>query len=345
MRYPIAALILLSAVLQTGCSTFSPLRSATVPSQPVGQPTAAEQANTRYVQAGNPARLAVIWKEDILKTPGQKSIHGFTGRVYFYDSSDQLLQVDGELTIYGYDDSQTRAGEVADRVYKYPAEKMKQRYHQSELGHSYAIWVPWPKEDNFRKQVSLLPVFKTSNNQIVMGSMNRLVISGNRPPNESQVEKTVIGSKGIADRNAIYDSNAQNRITRRPVDTITVPNALGDRLARLPQNRRPSKQVLQHLTDMETAQSNPNGELYNQINVMKRQLQSEAGGDRGQQPQPSSHNFSDTSPSGVPPAANLAKPLGGQRANHVVQQLQQTAPRGRTPLKNLGTFGKPGAYR
>src|SRR5262245_6439845 len=52
-----------------------------------------------------PTKMAVIWAPAVLNQPGQVPTRGFGGRVYFYDASNSPVAVEGQLVVYGYDDT------------------------------------------------------------------------------------------------------------------------------------------------------------------------------------------------------------------------------------------------
>ena len=308
-----------------GCST---IQSKVAQNEIVDQLQAPESQETRIYDGRNPSlkSIAVIWRENVLKTNGHKPVRGFTGRVYFHDKNQELLRVEGELTIHGYDDSSHQSRDVADRVYKFPPERFQQHYNASELGHSYAIWIPWPKEDRYRKSIALIPTFKTLDGEVFQGRMSLLTLSGDPPPDEDVVEKRVIKPARSSVRAQVGDAPENKRRT----ETFELPYGLANRLSnsvplKAPQSRRASPEVLQHLTDLELSEKNPNGARYNRPVVFPPEaMQDKEGvGIATQQ------NFSDTAP--VSTSAPVRSPASARTA--------------RQNLKSLRVFGKPGQIR
>ena len=310
-------------VLSMGCSSLQP-RTGSNGLTEQNLFTAGHEQTEKKVS--NPSRIAVIWSNNVLKTPDKEPIRGFTGRIYFYDNNDELLKVDGELTVYGYDDSQYTTSEVADHVYKFPPDYFAKHYSPSELGHSYAIWVPWPQEDRFRKSISLYPAFKTADGQKVFGNLSFLTLPGDKPPHENHVEKKIVK---VGARATVGDSPDS---TRPQVDQFNVPYAMAQKLAQQPplfspRNRMPSKEVLQHLSDLESNEINPGGAKYNQpLSTNTRPAGKTVESNQA------SHNISDVSGSSNSPASFL----NGQA--YVPTNPSQTAPR-------TSAFGKPGSFR
>ena len=53
-----------------------------------------------------PSRLTAMWTHTVLNQPGKPGVRGFGGRVMFYGKDrDKSVSVDGSLTIYAYDDT------------------------------------------------------------------------------------------------------------------------------------------------------------------------------------------------------------------------------------------------
>src|SRR6187402_2845531 len=61
--------------------------------------------NLKEAKAEGPATLAAIWTPDILTQPGKPPTRGFGGRLYFYNKENQAIPVEGQLMVYGYDDT------------------------------------------------------------------------------------------------------------------------------------------------------------------------------------------------------------------------------------------------
>lgn len=321
MRTILAVNFCCLVLMSMGCSSLQPRigNTDTLPSQALSSDTN-QPAQTRLL---SPSRIAVIWSNNVLKMPNKQPVRGFTGRIYFYDENDELLQVDGELTVYGYDDSQYKTSEVADHVYKFPPEYFAKHYNPSELGHSYAVWIPWPQEDRFRKSISLYPAFKTVKGQVLYGNISLLTLPGDKPPFENHVEKKIVKAGARAN---VGDSPT----TKRPeVDQFNIPYGLAQKLSKqapqyFPSNRIPPKEVLQHLTDMESNEKNPGGTQYNRTFVDNRQI----GGKPDEEDQVS-HNISDSS--------NLPIPFANRNF--------QVPPNPNLGAPRTSSFGKPGNFR
>nr|WP_234824065.1 hypothetical protein [Bremerella cremea] len=127
-----------------------------------------------------PIKMVVNWKDTIRYNPNDPAVRGFGGRVHFYDESNRPVRVEGQLTVYGYDDS--RPGEAdperPDRKFIFEADKLQTHYSMSKLGHSYSFWVPWDRVGGDQKEITLAPFFRTSAGQVLMGEQTTQALPG-----------------------------------------------------------------------------------------------------------------------------------------------------------------------
>ncbi len=141
-----------------------------------------------------PVTMAVIWKDSVLEKPGVPSVKGFGGRIFFYDKDNQSVTAEGELVIYGYDDSQDIGGEnmtgeegsiakrsKADRKFVFPAEQFQTHYSETDLGASYSVWIPWEKVGGTRKTIVLIPIFKSADGNVIKTAQSINVLPGKSP--------------------------------------------------------------------------------------------------------------------------------------------------------------------
>lgn len=177
-------LLLLTAVgLSTGCTTFGDWGKAK---------DYVEWPLSRFAKDyQKPQRIAVIWSPDVMTVPGQPSMRGFGGRLYFYNEKSIAVPVKGELMIYGYEEpapnvtmTATQTPEkktVPDKKFKFSPEQFAERFSKSDLGASYSIWIPWDEAGGNVKRVSLIPIFKMENEQVVYGDPAELTLPGKTP--------------------------------------------------------------------------------------------------------------------------------------------------------------------
>jgi|GEM_PF-723497 len=149
-----------------------------------------------------PQRIAVIWSPDVMTVPGQAPMRGFGGRLYFYNEKSIAVPVKGELMIYGYEEPAPNVGlstpkspdkkTVPDKKFKFSPEQFAERFSKSDLGASYSIWIPWEEAGGNVKRVSLIPIFKLDDDQVVYGDPAELTLPGRTP--QSSVSSPSLGS-------------------------------------------------------------------------------------------------------------------------------------------------------
>lgn len=129
-----------------------------------------------------PARLAAIWTPDVLTMPGKPPTRGFGGRIYFYNNRSETIPVDGQLAVYGFDDTDPDLAEtVPQKRYVFTREQITQHFSATELGASYSIWIPWDNGESTHKVVSLLPVFTSASGHRVPGHQSLNALAGRKP--------------------------------------------------------------------------------------------------------------------------------------------------------------------
>ncbi len=181
----------LALLISCGCQSTAPRFSASLPNLNPFRNTKPE------VEFQQPVRMAVIWKESTVTAPGQKPTRGFGGRVYFYNEDNETVRVDGELTVYAFDDTDDRELESRspDRKYVFLAQDMQKHYGQTGLGDSYNIWLPWDQVGGQRKTISLVPIFKPLDGMIPKSDHSIAILSGTA----SEAEESFAAEAGAED--------------------------------------------------------------------------------------------------------------------------------------------------
>lgn len=207
-----------------------------------------------------PVRMAVIWKESAVTTPGKPATRGFGGRVYFYNEENEAIRVDGDLTVYAYDDTHSKGEETRapERKYVFRAADLQKRHGETGLGDSYNIWLPWDEVGGERKTISLVPIFKPVNGLIPRSDHSIAILSGTTSTEEKdfhrhagasdskirQVSMTVPAgeSKNYATQLGAVDSESAGFDPGKTVRTTTfeLPRATANRmkLARISNQRK-----------------------------------------------------------------------------------------------------------
>jgi hypothetical protein len=181
-------------IATSGCQAVMP----TGPANWLGnKPQVKESAYTA------PTRMAIIWSPAVLNQAGKTPTRGFGGRVFFYDTANRPVPVEGQLVVYAYDD--TRGGQgskAADRKYAFTPDQFATHFTPSDLGASYSIWIPWDAAGGPQTHVSLVPIFTSTKGTLVMGEASPNVLPGhNTPANTPQIERYSV-SPQITHQNA-----------------------------------------------------------------------------------------------------------------------------------------------
>lgn len=129
-----------------------------------------------------PQSMNVTWVHDIISVPGKPPTRGFGGRIYFYNEKSQTIPVDGEVMIYGFDDTLVSHEGVgmdqADKRFRFTAEQFTTHFSEGDLGASYSIWVPWDAAPGAKKKIMLIPTFKSKDGKVIRGNSATLLLPG-----------------------------------------------------------------------------------------------------------------------------------------------------------------------
>ena len=186
-----------------------------------------------------PQKMVIVWSDAVYKQAGKPAVRGFGGRIYFYDSQQQVVSVEGKLTIFGFDDSHRQfSGIRPDRRFVFKPEQLKQRHSETALGDSYSVWIPWDEVGGEQKKITLIPVFHSMDGQLVRGDQTLNVLPGarpdHRPENGSQNGNRVLA----ASHQDAAQSSEDQRVAparRRPTTTIFVPEKTSQKMQAMSQ--------------------------------------------------------------------------------------------------------------
>ena len=143
-----------------------------------------------------PETMAAIWNFGVYEKPGAPSVRGLGGRLYFYDANHNAVKAEGELVVYGFDEDNGKENQP-DKKFVFRESEFQSHYSESALGGSYSVWVPWDKTGGYRKSVTLLPVFKTTEGKIIRSEQSINILAGKVKKTESPDSKhpyRVLGS-------------------------------------------------------------------------------------------------------------------------------------------------------
>jgi hypothetical protein len=134
-----------------------------------------------------PERMVVIWKDAVYEHPALAATRGIGGRVYFYDKEDNPVKVDGEMVVYGFDDTEGGSKTEADKKFVFKQENLASHYNATAMGPSYSIWLPWDKLGGKELSVSLIPAFRDKSGKVVRSGQTICVLPG---PDTEELKET-----------------------------------------------------------------------------------------------------------------------------------------------------------
>ena len=168
----------LTALLAIACLVFAGCQTGSVHWSKADTFAGKKTKKETEPKFGSPERMVVIWKDSVFEHPTNGPARGFGGRVFFYDQGETPIRVDGELTIYGFNDSSGQNATEADKKFVFEKSMLQEHYSNTGLGPSYSVWVPWDKVGGENLSISLIPVFRDDAGKIVRGGQTVNVLPG-----------------------------------------------------------------------------------------------------------------------------------------------------------------------
>lgn len=173
---------LLSLVLSTGCASM-------METKPKGKAAKESEKKSWFKKKEYqiPQSMNVTWAHDIISVPGKPPARGFGGRIYFYNEKSQAIPVDGELMVYGFDDTHSshpgavlasQGMDQADKRFRFTDEQFTTHFSESDMGASYSIWIPWDAAPGAKKKIMLIPTFKSKDGKVIRGNAATLLLPG-----------------------------------------------------------------------------------------------------------------------------------------------------------------------
>jgi|GEM_PF-1073577 hypothetical protein len=168
-------LLMFVATCFVGCNKAA-LRK-TIDSLPLPDESAEEEES----EFQTPIKMVVTWSDTVLQRAGSPPTRGFGGRIYFYNDNSQAISVEGDLVVYAFDDSNMQSPErKAERKFVFTAEQFTKHYSKTDLGASYSVWLPFGPLGAEQREVSLLPVFRTKTEKVVLGAQTKNILPGRK---------------------------------------------------------------------------------------------------------------------------------------------------------------------
>ncbi|MBA61044.1 MAG: hypothetical protein CMJ76_01645 [Planctomycetaceae bacterium] len=203
-----------------------------------------EQAARRQHEE-SAARIVAIWTHDVLSTPNHGAVQGFGGRMYFYNRKQQAVEVEGQLVVYAFDDTDqpvaNHSQRQPNRKYVFRAEQLQTHISESELGPSYSFWLPWQKFGGDERKISLVPVFIPNKGNVINGLFSKVTLPGNnRNQNDTHSKDQLVHhNQPDAMRVDTFDNrNTYKNLTqtgRRNTQTINLSPNLTRHMTNAPQ--------------------------------------------------------------------------------------------------------------
>ncbi len=162
-----APLAIALALLATGCAKFDLRKNI-----PWGE------GKDGFI--AQPMRAHVAWVDGVQTKPGEPSMRGFGGRVFFFGPNQtESAKVEGTLVVYAFNETNRDPRNVVpDRKYVFPPEVLEKLYSKSKAGHSYSVWVPWDEAGGPQTDVSLICRFTPAKGGVVTSEQMRVLLPG-----------------------------------------------------------------------------------------------------------------------------------------------------------------------
>ena len=278
MEWRYFLLFLAMIAFQTGCRSLSPNSGdSSIDKLATNPPTDGAEVDVKPTVLSDPTRMAIIWNENVLQSDAAPAVKGFTGRIYFYNQKGEIVEAQGQLNVYGYDDSGPVKKRVPDLHFIVEPDKFAEHYSKSDLGHSYSVWIPWEQYGGHRKSITLISVFKTNGKKIIQGGADKLMLSGKMRKSDA-LQRTIVEHRSPIQHPQQFANAANSAKTQNPSNSIPIPENIAEQwrlvneLQHYSQRRHliPPNPVTMKLLDQ--AEEQQDGQAYNQVSVSRNRL-------------------------------------------------------------------------
>lgn len=200
MKRSIALLTLISLTISSGCASLTSKSDGTTKKKDKSWFSFTKK------EYQVPQSMNVTWAHDVYTIPGKTPTRGFGGRFYFYNEKSQAIPVDGELMVYGFDDTYGTAEydnlNTATKRFKFTSEQLTNHFDEGQLGASYSVWIPWDAAPGDQKKIMLIPTFVAKDGRLVRGSAATLLLPGRTNSTPQQQSTTILQVSGSGNQNA-----------------------------------------------------------------------------------------------------------------------------------------------
>ena len=178
-----------------------------------------------------PQSMTATWTSDILTLAGKAPTRGFGGRFYFYNEKTQAIPVDGELMVYGFDDTNkpqiSEDLSQANKRFRFTAEQFTTHFTEGELGASYSVWIPWDEAYGAPRKIMLIPTFMSKDGRTVRGAAANLNLPGvgKNDPNEMPIQQASVLIPSPPQNYNAQSQDTSNETSGLRTTTIQVPSS------------------------------------------------------------------------------------------------------------------------
>ncbi len=212
--YPMAAVVALIAAV-CGCTAMN------LPKPPkIDLPWS--ESNKPQI----PDSVVAMWTDTVMQQSGKQGVRGFGGRLMFYKKNkEEPVKVEGTLSVFAFrDNGQDPTTTVPEKKYVFLPEQLEKHYSESELGHSYSIWLPWDEAGGTRHDLSLVVRFDPKLGAAVISKPSLQRLPGAEPTTtqngDAQASHTPAGIQRVSHEEPVEPGKKLRVVT---TDTIDLP--------------------------------------------------------------------------------------------------------------------------
>ena len=171
-----------------------------------------------------PERLLPMWTDTVLYQAGEVGVRGFGARIYFYGEEEEPIEVDGGLTVYAFDAEKPDGRmPVPEKKFVFTPEQLETHHSQTNMGHSYSVWLPWDEVGGTARHISLVARFESREGGVVVSEPIRKLLPGAIAADSVSSDGTRSADGGV--QPASYEE------TEKPESiTIQVPPSFANKL-------------------------------------------------------------------------------------------------------------------
>ncbi len=173
-----------------------------------------------------PTRMVAMWTDTVMQQSGKRGVRGFGGRLMFYaKGKEQPVKVDGGMTIFafaagGLDPTTT----VPEKKYVFLPGQLQKYYSESELGHSYSIWLPWDEVGGRRREINLVVKFESKEGASILSKPSLQRLPGMEPQPTAVASQTkALKPGGVRQVSHEEPAGPTRKLRILTTDTIDVP--------------------------------------------------------------------------------------------------------------------------